>query len=73
MNIKGHGFGIDDFYDWKPPGQTNFIMNAGSSQFITEFDAWMVRDWFRHTKANGVIKLPGSAAGGALPKGARGP
>jgi hypothetical protein len=49
-------------------------MMAGSSPFITEFDAWMVRDWYRHLKSNGVIQLPGGggprkAPGGGMPKG----
>lgn len=39
---------LDDFYDWTPTGQTNFIMLAGSSQTITEFDIWMMRDFWRH-------------------------
>ncbi|WP_214411668.1 cellulose-binding domain-containing protein [Sphaerisporangium fuscum] len=46
----GHGFGIDDFYDWTPTGVCCFIMNAGSATQITEFDKWMLRDWWRHLK-----------------------
>jgi hypothetical protein len=46
----GHGFGLDDFYDWTPTGQCCFIMNAGSATMITEFDKWMLRDWWRHLK-----------------------
>ncbi|RHZ49399.1 uncharacterized protein CDV56_106059 [Aspergillus thermomutatus] len=46
----GHTFALDDFYDWTPTGQTNFIMLAGSATEITEFDVWMVRDWWRHLK-----------------------
>jgi hypothetical protein len=26
-------------------------MNAGSSATITEFDEWMLRDWWRHLKS----------------------
>lgn len=44
----GHTMGLDDFYDWTPSGQTNFIMLAGSSQVITQFDIWMMRDFWRH-------------------------
>lgn len=40
-----------DFYDWTPTGQTSFIMLAGSAMKITEFDAWMARDWWRHLKS----------------------
>jgi hypothetical protein len=50
LHEMGHTFGLNDFYDWKPPGQMNFIMMAGSAMFITEFDAWMMRDWWRHLK-----------------------
>ena len=47
----GHTFGLDDFYDWTPSGVSGFIMKAGSSPRITEFDAWMFRDWWRHLKS----------------------
>ncbi|KAF2395554.1 hypothetical protein EJ06DRAFT_545472 [Trichodelitschia bisporula] len=50
LHEMGHTFGLADFYDWRPPGQTNFIMMAGSAMTITEFDAWMLRDWWRHLK-----------------------
>ncbi|MEV0131960.1 hypothetical protein AB0H83_26285 [Dactylosporangium sp. NPDC050688] len=46
----GHSFGLDDFYDWTPSGVGGFIMKAGSAAQITEFDAWMLRDWWRHLK-----------------------
>lgn len=46
----GHSFGLDDFYDWTPTGVCCFIMKAGSASQITEFDAWMLRDWWRHLK-----------------------
>jgi hypothetical protein len=46
----GHTFGLDDFYDWTPSGVGGFIMKAGSSSTITEFDIWMLRDWWRHLK-----------------------
>ena len=45
---QGHTMGLDDFYDWLPTGQTSFIMNAGSSETITQFDIWMMRDFWRH-------------------------
>ncbi|KAF2030788.1 hypothetical protein EK21DRAFT_100262 [Setomelanomma holmii] len=32
-------------------GVTNFIMLAGSSMEITDFDAWMARDWWRNLKS----------------------
>ena len=46
----GHSFGLDDFYDWTPTGVGGFLMKAGSAAQITEFDAWMLRDWWRHLK-----------------------
>ncbi|KAF2844765.1 hypothetical protein T440DRAFT_512010 [Plenodomus tracheiphilus IPT5] len=51
LHEMGHGFGLLDFYDWVPHGQTNFVMMAGSAMEITEFDAWMLRDWWRKLKA----------------------
>ena len=47
----GHTYGLDDFYDWQPTGQDSFIMMAGSATEITDFDAWMARDWWRHIKS----------------------
>jgi hypothetical protein len=47
----GHSFGLDDFYDWTPTGVCCFIMKAGSASQITEFDRWMLRDWWRHLKS----------------------
>jgi hypothetical protein len=51
LHELGHTFGLDDFYDWTPTGQCCFIMKAGSSGTITEFDQWMLRDWWRHLKS----------------------
>ncbi|MEO3872139.1 hypothetical protein ABGB18_25265 [Nonomuraea sp. B12E4] len=28
-----------------------FLMKAGTASSITEFDAWMFRDWWRHLKS----------------------
>ncbi|MGW5259849.1 hypothetical protein ACWEQG_02680 [Microbispora sp. NPDC004025] len=47
----GHSFGLNDFYDWTPSGQCCFLMKAGSATSITEFDAWMLRDVWRHLKS----------------------
>ncbi|KAK4034460.1 hypothetical protein C8A01DRAFT_18748 [Parachaetomium inaequale] len=47
----GHTFALDDFYDWTPTGVTNFIMLAGASTVITEFDFWMMRDWWRNLRS----------------------
>lgn len=51
LHEMGHGFGLLDFYDWVPEGLTSFVMMAGSAMEITEFDAWMLRDWYRKLKA----------------------
>ncbi|KAH7255247.1 uncharacterized protein BKA55DRAFT_592619 [Fusarium redolens] len=42
----GHTFALDDFYDWTPTGQTSFIMLAGSATHVTDFDGWMLRNWW---------------------------
>ncbi|CBX97418.1 predicted protein [Plenodomus lingam JN3] len=46
----GHTFALDDFYDWTPTGVDKFLMKAGSAMKITEFDAWMARDWWMNLK-----------------------
>ncbi|KAF5529028.1 endoglucanase type F [Fusarium napiforme] len=43
---EGHTFALDDFYDWTPTGITKFIMLAGASMEITDFDGWMYRNWW---------------------------
>ncbi|KAI3331371.1 hypothetical protein F4824DRAFT_294479 [Ustulina deusta] len=54
LHEMGHTFGLDDFYDYLPTGQTNFIMNSGSSTVITDFDGWMLRNWW-----NGLSRYRG--------------
>jgi hypothetical protein len=49
---QGHFLSLDDFYDWAPTGQTSFIMMAGSATEVTDFDIWMMRDWWRHLAAD---------------------
>ncbi len=50
----GHAHGLDDFYteDVTPDGWTRFVMKAGSSMEVTETDGWMVRDVWRHVRAD---------------------
>ncbi|KAH6695744.1 cellulose-binding family II [Plectosphaerella plurivora] len=48
----GHTFGLDDFYDWTPSGVTNFVMLAGSAAKITDFDGWMLRNWWYELSRN---------------------
>ncbi|KAJ4177639.1 hypothetical protein NW755_013752 [Fusarium falciforme] len=52
LHEMGHTFGLDDFYDWTPSGVGNFIMLAGSSSRITDFDGWMLRNWWYELKRN---------------------
>ncbi|KAF6802558.1 cellulose-binding family II protein [Colletotrichum sojae] len=42
----GHTYGLDDFYDWTPTGVSSFVMLAGSAAQITDFDGWMLRNWW---------------------------
>ncbi|KAF2027292.1 hypothetical protein EK21DRAFT_114923 [Setomelanomma holmii] len=51
LHEMGHGFGLLDFYDLTPQGQTRFITMAGSALEITEFDAWMLRYWWTKLRA----------------------
>src|SRR5690349_11930769 len=51
LHEVGHTFGLDDFYDWTPTGQCCFLMKAGSATQITDFDKWMLRDWWRHLRS----------------------
>lgn len=51
LHEVGHTFGLDDFYDWTPTGVCCFLMKAGSATSITDFDAWMFRDWWRHLRS----------------------
>lgn len=51
LHEVGHTFGLDDFYDWTPTGVCCFLMKAGSASQITEFDKWLLRDWWRHLKS----------------------
>ncbi|KAK1705932.1 uncharacterized protein BDZ83DRAFT_685606, partial [Colletotrichum acutatum] len=46
LHEMGHTFGLDDFYDWEPTGQSKFIMLAGSAMEVTDFDGWMYRNWW---------------------------
>ncbi|KAK6532755.1 hypothetical protein TWF281_006932 [Arthrobotrys megalospora] len=54
----GHTFALDDFYDWTPSGVGGFIMQAGASTVITDFDGWMMRDWWRHLKTRYNLGTP---------------
>ncbi|THW86772.1 hypothetical protein D6D15_07146 [Aureobasidium pullulans] len=49
----GHSFGLIDFgTDTVPTGQENFVMRGHRAAYITEFDAWMLRDWWMKLKAH---------------------
>ncbi len=50
LHEMGHSWGLNDFYDFDPLPNEGFVMKAGSAGQITEFDAWMLRDFWRHLK-----------------------
>jgi hypothetical protein len=51
LHEMGHTLAVDDFYDCTPDGETSFIMLSGCATEVTEFDVWMVRDWWRYLKS----------------------
>jgi hypothetical protein len=50
LHEMGHSWGLNDFYDFDPLPDEGFVMKAGSATKITEFDKWMLRDFWRHLK-----------------------
>ena len=50
LHEMGHSWGLNDFYDYDPLPSEGFVMKAGSATKITEFDKWMLRDFWRHLK-----------------------
>lgn len=68
LHEMGHTFGLDDFYDWTPSGISNFIMLAGSAAQITDFDGWMLRNWWYELSRNrGWQSGSGSGSGNTSP------
>ncbi|TDZ49773.1 Acetylxylan esterase [Colletotrichum trifolii] len=60
----GHTYGLDDFYDYTPTGVSKFIMLAGSAAEITDFDGWMLRNWwYELSRSRGWQS--GSSSGGS--------
>lgn len=55
--VPGHYFALDDFYDWTPSNVGGFLMKAGSATQITDFDGWMMRDWWRNLKSRYALRL----------------
>ncbi len=52
LHEMGHGFGISDYYSWKgstPAGGS--VMMIGSARGLTIGDQWMVRRYWKETKA----------------------
>ena len=43
---------LDFGTDTVPTGQENFVMRGHRAAYITEFDAWMLRDWWMKLKAH---------------------
>jgi hypothetical protein len=50
LHEMGHSWGLNDFYTFDPLPSEGFVMKAGSAAQITEFDKWMLRDFWRHLK-----------------------
>jgi hypothetical protein len=44
--------GLITIADWTPSGISNFIMLAGSAAQITDFDGWMLRNWWYELSRN---------------------
>lgn len=65
----GHTLALDDFYDWTPTGVISFIMKAGASTVVTDFDIWMMRDWWRHL-ASRYVNVPVQTTTSARPPAA---
>lgn len=57
LHELGHYFALDDFYDWTPSNVGGFLMKAGSATQITDFDGWMMRDWWRNLKSRYALRL----------------
>ncbi|KAI5272593.1 hypothetical protein E4T47_04212 [Aureobasidium subglaciale] len=55
LHELGHALGLRDFYEERPVGQTNFLMYSDSARHLTEFDAWMLRDWYMKLKPRGDL------------------
>ncbi|KAF5699681.1 endoglucanase type F [Fusarium mundagurra] len=73
LHEMGHPFALDDFYCWTLPGITKFIMLAGASMEITDFDGWMYRNWCTDaapasSESNPTTKTAASATKTTTPK-----
>lgn len=61
--LTGHYFALDDFYNWNPSGMGGFVMKTGSATQITDFDGWMLRDWWRNLKGRYGLAREAGAVG----------
>ncbi|KZL82183.1 cellulose-binding family ii protein [Colletotrichum incanum] len=63
----GHTYGLDDY--WTPTGISSFIMLAGSAGEVTDFDGWMLRNWWYELSRNRGWQSgsSGSSSGSAAP------
>ncbi|OLN87598.1 putative acetylxylan esterase A 4 [Colletotrichum chlorophyti] len=57
----GHTYGLDDY--WTPTGVNSFIMLAGSAAQVTDFDGWMLRNWWYELSRSRGWQSGGSSAG----------
>ncbi|KAL0958501.1 hypothetical protein HGRIS_000643 [Hohenbuehelia grisea] len=71
LHEMGHTYALDDFYDWTPSGVSGFIMKAGSASQITDFDGWMLRDWWRHLKTRYNLSSPPASTPASTPTSTR--
>ncbi|KAL0936823.1 cellulose-binding family II [Colletotrichum truncatum] len=67
LHEMGHTFGLDDYVDWTPTGESKFIMLAGASMEITDFDGWMYRNWWYELSKNRKWTKASVSGGSAAP------
>lgn len=46
LSLPSGAFPANFSPDWTPTGITSFIMLAGSAAKVTDFDGWMLRNWW---------------------------
>ena len=54
LHEMGHGFGLSDYYSWtgsRPAGGSIMIVGSTNSSVPTEADQWIVRRYWKETKA----------------------
>ncbi|KAM0339123.1 hypothetical protein ACHAPU_011076 [Fusarium lateritium] len=64
LHEMGHTFALDDY--WTPTGITKFIMLAGAAMEITDFDGWMLRNWWYYLSQKNKWSSTKSSAAAAV-------